>query len=116
MASVIREAVVLDKAAMLSLYRQMQTIRQCEEQLARAHQRGLIHGACHTYVGEEAVAAGVCATCGAMTSSSALTAATATLWPKGSRREVWSPSFSAARAAVPTAAAAACTFSPPKSA
>ena len=39
----------------------MQTIRRCEEHLARAHQRGLIHGACHTYVGQEAIAAGVCA-------------------------------------------------------
>src|SRR6516162_906678 len=39
----------------------MQLIRQCEEQLARSHQRGLIHGACHTYVGQEAIAAGVCA-------------------------------------------------------
>jgi 2-oxoisovalerate dehydrogenase E1 component len=29
--------------------------------LARCHQRGLIHGACHTYVGQEAIAAGVCA-------------------------------------------------------
>lgn len=45
----------------LALYRQMQVIRQCEEQLARSHQRGLIHGACHTYVGEEAIATGVCA-------------------------------------------------------
>ena len=39
----------------------MQLIRRCEEHLARAHQRGLIHGACHTYVGQEAIAAGVCA-------------------------------------------------------
>jgi 2-oxoisovalerate dehydrogenase E1 component len=39
----------------------MVKIRRCEEQLARSHQRGLIHGACHTYVGQEAVAAGVCA-------------------------------------------------------
>src|SRR5262245_49495446 len=39
----------------------MVLIRRCEEQLARAHQRGLVHGACHTYVGQEAVAAGVCA-------------------------------------------------------
>jgi 2-oxoisovalerate dehydrogenase E1 component len=46
---------------LLVLYRQMQLIRQCEEQLARAHQRGLVHGACHTYVGEEAIAVGVCA-------------------------------------------------------
>jgi 2-oxoisovalerate dehydrogenase E1 component len=46
---------------MLDLYRTMQLIRQCEEQLARSHQRGLVHGACHTYVGQEAIAAGVCA-------------------------------------------------------
>src|SRR5271168_1521527 len=44
----------------LRLYRAMQVIRQCEEELARCHQRGLVHGACHTYVGQEAVAAGVC--------------------------------------------------------
>jgi 2-oxoisovalerate dehydrogenase E1 component len=39
----------------------MQLIRHCEEHLARAHQRGLVHGACHTYVGQEAIATGVCA-------------------------------------------------------
>src|SRR6201997_5098666 len=47
--------------ALFDLYRRMQLIRHCEEQLARAHQRGLIHGACHTYVGQEAIAVGVCA-------------------------------------------------------
>src|SRR5262245_25030424 len=45
----------------LALYRMMQTIRQCEEGLARSYAAGLIHGACHTYVGEEAIASGVCA-------------------------------------------------------
>ena len=44
----------------LTLYRTMQVIRQTEEELARCHQRGLIHGACHTYVGQEAIATGVC--------------------------------------------------------
>ena len=44
----------------LDLYRTMQLIRQTEEQLARCHQRGLVHGACHTYVGQEAIATGVC--------------------------------------------------------
>jgi 2-oxoisovalerate dehydrogenase E1 component len=39
----------------------MVLIRLCEEQLAKSHQRGLIPGACHTYVGQEAVATGVCA-------------------------------------------------------
>src|SRR5215475_10314906 len=46
---------------LLRLYRQMLVIRKCEEQLAKSHQRGLIHGACHTYVGQEAIATGVCA-------------------------------------------------------
>ncbi|MBI2942370.1 MAG: hypothetical protein HYY04_18230 [Chloroflexi bacterium] len=52
---------VLTKERLLALYRQMVEIRRCEEELAKAHQRGLIHGACHTYVGEEAIASGVCA-------------------------------------------------------
>src|SRR5262245_17369156 len=47
--------------AALELYRRMLLIRLCEEHLARAHQRGLVHGACHTYVGQEAIAVGVCA-------------------------------------------------------
>ena len=46
---------------LLRLHRRMVLIRRCEEQLAKSHQRGLIHGACHTYVGQEAVAVGVCA-------------------------------------------------------
>jgi TPP-dependent pyruvate/acetoin dehydrogenase alpha subunit len=45
----------------IELYRKMLIIRRTEEQLARAHQQGLVHGACHTYVGEEAIAVGVCA-------------------------------------------------------
>ena len=53
--------ISLTQEMLLHLYRQMLVIRRCEEQLARSHQRGLIHGACHTYVGEEAIAAGVCA-------------------------------------------------------
>ena len=43
------------------LYRTMLVIRHTEEELARCHQRGLVHGACHTYVGQEAIATGVCA-------------------------------------------------------
>src|SRR5437763_3013781 len=45
----------------VELYRRMLLIRLCEERLAKSHQRGLIHGACHTYVGQEAIATGVCA-------------------------------------------------------
>lgn len=53
-------ASIRDTEKLLHFYRQMQLIRQCEEQLARSHQRGLVHGACHTYVGQEAIAVGVC--------------------------------------------------------
>lgn len=51
----------LSKDRLVGLYRTMLIIRQTEEELARCHQRGLVHGACHTYVGEEAIATGVCA-------------------------------------------------------
>src|SRR5260370_6640204 len=53
--------IELNRDLLLELFRRMQMIRLCEEQLARSHQRGLIHGACHTYVGQEAIAVGVCA-------------------------------------------------------
>src|SRR5260370_22764159 len=53
--------IELNRDLLLELFRRMQMIRLCEEQLARSHQRGLIHGACHTFVGEEAIAVGVCA-------------------------------------------------------
>jgi 2-oxoisovalerate dehydrogenase E1 component len=56
------EAVpALSRDQLLTLYRQMLLIRRTEEQLVRAHQRGLVHGACHTCVGQEAIAVGVCA-------------------------------------------------------
>lgn len=51
----------LNKERKLGLFRTMVLIRRCEEQLAKSHQRGLIHGACHTYVGQEAIATAVCA-------------------------------------------------------
>ena len=51
----------LDKETYLDLYRDLLLIRRTEEQLAKSYSAGLIHGACHTYVGEEAVATGVCA-------------------------------------------------------
>src|SRR5207253_8316836 len=54
-------AMGLPPHELVELYRQMLIIRRTEEQLARAHQQGLVHGACHTYVGEEAIAVGVCA-------------------------------------------------------
>jgi 2-oxoisovalerate dehydrogenase E1 component len=54
-------AIAIAKDRLLSLYRTMLLIRRCEEQLAKSHQRGLVLGACHTYVGQEAIATGVCA-------------------------------------------------------
>lgn len=56
-----RDHHFMSNSKYLDLYRTMLVIRQTEEELARCHQRGLIHGACHTYVGEEAIASGVCA-------------------------------------------------------
>ncbi len=61
MIDVSSESTVIDKAMALALYRQMVIIRRTEEQLAKSYQAGMIPGACHTYVGEEAVATGVCA-------------------------------------------------------
>ena len=57
--------LLLSKSELLTFYRRMQIIRLCEERLAQSHQRGLIHGACHTYVGQEAIAVGVSAHLGA---------------------------------------------------
>jgi len=54
-------ADVPDREVQKKLFAEMVRIRRVEEQLARVHAAGLIHGACHTYVGEEAVATGVCA-------------------------------------------------------
>src|SRR5438552_3505991 len=62
-ASVSESLATVPKKAdeLVDLYRRMLLIRLCEERLAKSHQRGLIHGACHTYVGQEAIAVGVCA-------------------------------------------------------
>ena len=54
-----------DADLLLHRYRSMLTIRLAEEELARSHTRGLVHGACHTYVGQEAIAVGVCGHLGA---------------------------------------------------
>ena len=51
----------LAKEQLVALYRQMLQIRRCEEQLVKLYGAGRIWGACHTYIGEEAVATGVCA-------------------------------------------------------
>lgn len=45
----------------LGLLRTMLVIRYCEEHLVKLYAAGRIRGGCHTYIGEEAVATGVCA-------------------------------------------------------
>ena len=61
MATVSERVPELTRERALALYRGMVVIRKTEEALARAHAAGLVQGACHTYIGEEAVATGVCA-------------------------------------------------------
>jgi TPP-dependent pyruvate/acetoin dehydrogenase alpha subunit len=51
----------IGRERMLALYRQMLLIRRCEEALVRLYAAGRFAGACHTYIGEEAVATGVSA-------------------------------------------------------
>ena len=51
----------LSKVQLLALYRTMAGIRRTEEQLVKLYAAGKIYGGCHTYIGEEAVATGVCA-------------------------------------------------------
>ncbi len=61
MASTLDQTDTLSKEQILHLYREMVNIRRTEEQLAKSYQAGNIPGACHTYIGQEAVAVGVCA-------------------------------------------------------
>jgi 2-oxoisovalerate dehydrogenase E1 component len=51
----------LTKDQLLALYRTMLIIRRTEEQLVRLYGTGKLMGGVHTYIGEEAVATGVCA-------------------------------------------------------
>lgn len=61
MQATLADSSTLTKDQLLKLYREMVNIRRTEEQLARSYQMGQIPGACHTYIGQEAVAVGVCA-------------------------------------------------------
>jgi len=60
MSATVTESSTISKDLLLTLYREMLNIRRTEEQLARSYQGGNIPGACHTYIGQEAVAVGVC--------------------------------------------------------
>jgi pyruvate dehydrogenase E1 component alpha subunit len=51
----------IKKEKLLELYATMQTIRQFESRIVDLYAKGEIPGLAHLYVGEEAVAAGVCA-------------------------------------------------------
>jgi acetoin:2,6-dichlorophenolindophenol oxidoreductase subunit alpha len=53
--------VALDAATLRSLHRTMLTIRLFEQRVSREFRTGEIPGFVHMYIGEEAVAAGVCA-------------------------------------------------------
>jgi acetoin:2,6-dichlorophenolindophenol oxidoreductase subunit alpha len=55
------QAAPIDAQTSLALYRTMLTIRLFEQRVAREFRTGEIPGFVHMYVGEEAVAAGVCA-------------------------------------------------------
>jgi len=57
----VNDAGTIDRETLLSLYRTMLTIRLFEQRVAREFRTGEIPGFVHMYVGEEAVAAGVCA-------------------------------------------------------
>ncbi len=61
MASTASTTHGIEREILLDLYRRMLLVRRCELQLAKSHQQGLVHGACHTCVGQEAVPVGVCA-------------------------------------------------------
>jgi 2-oxoisovalerate dehydrogenase E1 component len=54
------QSLPLSKAQQLGLLKKMLLIRTCEEQIVKSYARGDIPGGVHTYIGEEAVAAGVC--------------------------------------------------------
>ena len=49
------------KGQLLDMYRKMALIRNFEEQVRQLYMQGLIRGSTHLYIGEEAVAVGVCA-------------------------------------------------------
>ena len=51
----------LTKEQAIGLLQTMLLIRYCEEQIVKSYARGEIPGGVHTYIGEEAVATGVCA-------------------------------------------------------
>ena len=58
MTETLESTGIFSKETILRLYREMVNIRKTEEQLAKSYAQGMIPGACHTYIGQEAVAVG----------------------------------------------------------
>jgi pyruvate dehydrogenase E1 component alpha subunit len=56
--------VISEKEKLLELYKTMLKIRRFEEKVAELFAKGFIPGFVHSYIGEEAIAAGVCANLG----------------------------------------------------
>lgn len=56
----MKKSVSLDSEEIILMYRKMLTIRHFEERVAELYTEGLIPGVAHLYIGEEAVAVGVC--------------------------------------------------------
>lgn len=55
-----KEKLVIEKEKLVTMYKTMHLIREFEERVYVLYQETLIYGAAHPYVGEEAVAVGVC--------------------------------------------------------
>ena len=51
----------MDSKLLLSMFRTMVAIRRFEERSIELYQQGHIHGTIHPYIGQDAIAAGVCA-------------------------------------------------------
>ena len=56
--------MTVERDLLVRMYRQMLTIRRFEEAIEDVYKRGLMPGLAHLYIGEEAVAVGVCAALG----------------------------------------------------
>ena len=53
--------MTVDKEELVEMYTKMVTIRRFEERMLELQNAGALPGGVHTYIGEEAVAVGVCA-------------------------------------------------------
>ena len=72
----------IPKKKMIEMYTTMVKIRMFETKVSELFAANKIPGVVHLYIGEEAVATGVCATLWTPTISPVHIAATGTYWPK----------------------------------